>query len=59
MIRDFMRRVHADLDVLERRHRPEQLDVLERPRDAGLRDDVRPLGGDVLAVERHRPVVGL
>ena len=35
-------RVLADHDVLERRHRPEQADVLERPRDAERHDLVRP-----------------
>ena len=47
-------RVHPHLDVLERGHRAEQLDVLERARDAGLGDEVGALGGDVLAVERRR-----
>src|SRR5439155_22772465 len=42
--------VHADEDVLERRHLWEEADVLERAPDARLRDRVRRLVRDVLAV---------
>jgi hypothetical protein len=52
-------RVHADLHVLDRRHRPEQLDVLERARNAGLGHEVRPLGGDVAPEELDAPRGGL
>jgi hypothetical protein len=44
--------VHADLDVLGRGHGPEELDVLERARDPGRRDDVRALARQV-APEEH------
>ena len=43
--------VHADEDVLERRHLLEEADVLERPADAALRGGVRRRAGDVPAVE--------
>src|SRR5215211_1347217 len=44
-------RVLADHDVLDGRHRLEEADVLERPRDAGLRDPVRARAGDVAVLE--------
>ena len=53
-------RVLADEHVLERRHRREQADVLERPRHPAREDPVRPHVGDVAALEedapRRRPV---
>ena len=48
-----------DEDVLERRHLLEEADVLERPADAPLRDRVRRLAADILAVEDDGPTVGL
>src|SRR5262249_51054841 len=49
--------VGADEDVLEDGHRPEELDVLERPRDALADDARRRLAQERRAVERHRPRV--
>ncbi len=51
--------VRADEDVLEHRHRPEKLDVLEGARDALLHDLVRRRPEDGLAVELDRSRVGL
>ncbi len=52
--------MHADEDVLERRHLLEEADVLERAPDPALGGDVRRLAGDVLAVEENLcPQVGL
>jgi hypothetical protein len=48
-------RVHANLDVLHRRHRAEQLDVLEGARDARPGHEVGALGGDVPPCEGHLP----
>ena len=49
-------RLHAGMlahhDVLERAHRPEQPDVLERPGHAVGHDQVRALRGDVAPVEQ-------
>jgi hypothetical protein len=39
---------------LDRAHRPEQADVLERPRYAHRHDLVRPATGDVAPLERDR-----
>ena len=46
--------VHADEDVLERRHLLEQPDVLERPPDAALGRRVGRHAGDVLVLEDDR-----
>ena len=51
VMRAFMRQWWPTMHVLEHGHRLEQLDVLERARDAGLGDDVRRLRGDVAPVE--------
>ena len=45
-------RVRSDEDVLEHRHRREELDVLERSRDAAPDDPVRRRAEQALAVER-------
>ena len=52
-------RVLADHHVLDRGHRPEQADVLERPRHAAPVIWSGRLRGDVLAVEDDLPAVGL
>ena len=44
-------RVRADEDVVEHGHRPEELDVLERARDAAPDDPVRRRAQQALAVE--------
>ncbi len=51
--------VHADEDVLERRHVLEQPDVLEGAGDAALRERVRRLAGQILAAEEDAAPVGL
>src|SRR4051794_7151948 len=52
-------RVLRDEHVLDRRHRAEQPDVLERAREPALHDPVGPHRGDVLAVEDDPPGGGL
>ena len=51
--------VRPDEHVLEHRHRAEELDVLERPRDALPDDPVRRRPQDRGAVEQHLPGVRL
>jgi hypothetical protein len=51
--------VCPDQDVLEHGHRPEELDVLERARDALTDDRVRCRAEDRLPVELHAPRVRL
>ena len=46
-------------EVLEHGHRVEQLEVLERARDAEVRALVRPQRPDVLALVRNRPAIRL
>ncbi len=51
-------RVRADEHVLEHGHRPEELDVLEGPRDPLAHDPVRRLAQERLAVELDLAGVG-
>src|SRR5262249_3776640 len=51
--------LQADEDVLENRHRPEDVDVLERAGDAAPHDRVRRLAQEALAREDDRARVGL
>ena len=51
--------VHADEDVLERRHLLEEADVLERSPDAALGRGMRRQAGDVLPSKMTVPAVGL
>src|SRR6185503_7742406 len=46
-------RVTADQHVLEHAHRAEEVDVLERPRDAAADDPVRRGAQEILPVELH------
>ncbi len=50
--------VHADHDVLQRRHVEEDLQVLEGARHAESGHAVRRAGGDVVTVEQHAAGIG-
>src|SRR5213592_1000302 len=52
-------RVLSDQEVLQCRHAPTELHVLERPGDAKADDLVRPSAGDVAVLETDGPALGL
>ena len=51
-------RIGAEHHVVEHRHAAPQLDVLERPGDAGPGDPSLPRGRDIAAAESHAAAVG-